>query len=304
MKKLFFFVKVAFIVCLFGWIAAKFDYKSAGILLSSARLNLLVFPFLIAAVSLLFINFRWKMIIRGFWEKPRSTIWQLFYFNLLGIFYTLFVPTSIAAEAVRVWRLAKNEDGDYGKATMTAIIDKLVGLATWFVLFLLLPSQLPKNKLLLLVFFVPIVLYLFKDKLIIKEKKIFDFSRHHPMDIIYSVLYSFICQLFYILMGYMIFKCLNINIDIFWVGGIMAAGALVGLIPVSLLGFGVREGFFVATLPLYGTTHTEAVMVTTFLVVITYLTGLSGGIIELARTGWNISNLKDTDARIIENEKN
>lgn len=291
-KMLLFYAKLVFITALFGWIAYKLDYKTALLLISSARPAWGFAALVLAAVSFLFVNYRWKIIIKGFWANSKTSVWQLYFFNLLGVFYSLFVPTSIAAEAVRIWRLAKNEDSDYGKAAMTAIIDRIVGITTWFVLFLLLPSMLPKNKLLGLVFLVPVALYFFRDKIKIKERKIFDFSRHHPADIVYAVVFSLICQFFYLLAGYSVFKCFNVDIGLFFIAGIVAAGALANIVPVSMLGFGAREGFFIAVLPLYGVSHTEAVLITTFFVFISYVTGLSGGFLELMHTGWKLSVLK------------
>jgi glycosyltransferase 2 family protein len=304
LKNVLFVFKIVFIIALFVWIGFKFDYKSARLLLASASPGWAVTAVIFAVVSYWFVTLRWKTIIKGFWPAPKSSLSQLVAYNLLGVFYTLFLPTSIAGEAVRLWKLAKNEDNDYGKAAMTAIIDRVIGVTTWFMLFLVLPSKLPKNKLLLLVLLIPIALYLFKDKIVIKEKKIFDFSRHHPADIFKSVVFSVFCQIFSCLMGYAIIRCLNIDMNVFLACGVVAAGALVSLIPVSMLGFGVREGFFVATLPAYGASPTEAVLVTTFVVFITYLTGLSGGIIELMNTGWNLSSLKPKDIKEENNGKN
>jgi len=295
MKKALFYLKVLFIICLFVWIAIKFDYKSARNIIAQANIYWALASIIVTFFTYIFLSLRWKMIIRGFWEKPKSTLTNLISYNLIGVFYTLFLPTSIAGEAVRLWKLSKSEDNDYAKAAFTAIIDRVVGVCMWFVLFIILPSKLPKNKLLLLVLLAPVVLYIFKDKLIYKEKKLFDFSRHHPLDIVYAIIFSFISQIVYIASGYCVLKCFNINLDPLWVGGILSAGALVNLIPVSLLGFGAREGFIIATLPMYGVLPTQAVLITSFFVFLTYLTGVAGGFIELMNAGWKLSSLKKPD---------
>ncbi len=295
MKKLLFYLKLVFIVCLLGWVAVKFDYKMAKAVLSAAKIGWAITSIAISFVSVIFVSLRWKMIIRGFWSNPKTSTAKLYWFNLLTVFYNLFIPTSIAGEAVRIWRLAKNEDNDYAKAAFTAIIDRIAGVSTWFLLFLAMPSLLPKNRLLLLVFLVPIALYLFRHKLAYKERKLIDFSRHHPLDIVYAVLFSVLCQVAAIISGYAAFKCFNLNIGILLCGGLMTAGALVSLVPVSVLGFGAREGFFIAILPSYGAHPTQAVLLTTFFVFSSYFVGITGGLVELMNTGWNLTSLKKPD---------
>ena len=295
MKKLLFFLKIVFIICLFTWIALKFDYKTAKNVLAAANIGWAVAAVAFSFISVIFVSLRWKTIIRGFWQEPKTSVAQLYWYNLLAVFYNLFIPTSIAGEAVRIWRLAKNEDNDYAKATFTAIIDRVMGVLTWFVLFLTLPSLLPKNRLLLLVFLVPIALYFFTDKLAYKEKKLIDFSRHHPLDILYAVIFSFACQIVAIISGYAAMKCFNLDIGLFMAAGLLTAGALVSLIPISVLGFGAREGFFITVLPLYGLHPTQAVLLITFFVFLTYANGIAGGLIELMNAGWKISSLKSPD---------
>ena len=295
MKNILFYVKIVFIVCLFAWIAFKFDYNSAKKIISTAKAGWAVIAVIFSLLSVVLVSIRWKMIIRGFWSGPRSSVGQLFFFNLLAAFYTLFLPTSIAGEAVRVWRLAKNEDSDYAKATFTAIIDRMIGISTWFIIFLLMPSLFPKNRLLLLILLIPVGLYFFKDKIAYKEKKLIDFSRHHPIDIVYAVLFSVFCQLAYIVTGYSVLRCFNVNIAFLSSGGLLSAGTLVALIPISLLGFGAREGFFIAVLPMYGAQSTQAVLFTSFMVFLNYLGGMVGGVIELMNTGWKLSSLKKPD---------
>jgi glycosyltransferase 2 family protein len=299
MKKVVFYSKIVFIAALFTWIGFKFDYETAKKIFLSANIGWAVLALFATFATFLVASLRWKMIVRGFWENPKTSLAYLYWFNLLGVFYTLFLPTSIAGEAVRAWRLAKNEDKDYAKAGFTAIIDRVIGVFTWFILFIALPTLLPKNKLLLLLFFIPVALYFFKDKLVYKEKKLFDFSRHHPLDIINAVLLSFACQLVSFIAGYSVFMCFNIHIGILYTFGVLAAGALAGLIPISFLGFGAREGFFVAVLPLYGILPTQAVLVTSFFVLSTYAMGLSGGLIELMNTGWKLSSLGKSDMESI-----
>ena len=173
MKKILFYAKIAFIIGLFAWVAVKFDFKTAGNIIATANLGWAGVAVVFQFVSLYFVSLRWKMIIRGFWKRSKTTLFQLFWFYQLGVFYSLFLPTSLAGEAIRVWRLAKNEDKDYAKAAFTAILDRIIGVSTWFILFIILPTHLPKNRLLLLVLLVPLALYIFKDKIAYKEKKLY-----------------------------------------------------------------------------------------------------------------------------------
>lgn len=292
MKKALVVLKIAFIAGLIIWAALTFNAGQAKAVLASANLWFVVLAVAAYFAATLFYTLRWQVIIRGFWKDARLSTGTLYRFLLLAGFYTLFIPTSIAGEAVRLWKLSKETGNDYAKSTITVALDRMLGAVLWFLIFLVSPSPFHNNVFwLLLILIVPAV-YLLQKKMVFLNDKIIDFSRHHPKDIVLGIFASLAGQILYIFANYLVFRCFGIPITLYQTAGIASLAVLAGIIPVTWLGITLREGIYIGLLPGYGASSSQALLVITVLVALNYLVGLTGGIIELALTGWNVSKMK------------
>jgi hypothetical protein len=292
-KKILFLAKIAFIISIIAWIAWKFDAQKAREIIHSARLEWGVFAFIISALANIFLSLRWKAILKGILPGINVSIWQLYFFNILALFYSIFIPTSIAGEAVRVFKVKSFLNVDYPRSTISVALDRILGAATWFLLFLVLPTPFRGNRSWLwFLIIVPFLLYVFRKKIVVGEHRFLDFTRHHPLDVLGAVLFSLAGQFLFIAANYCVFRCFGISISIIATAGLTATTTLAAMVPISLFGVGLREGSLLAFLPLYGASSTQAMLATVFFMILSSTFGYCGGLIELARTGWNFSRLR------------
>jgi uncharacterized membrane protein YbhN (UPF0104 family) len=292
-KKLLFTVKIAFISALFGWIAWKFDARTARAIVASAQFEWGLIALLIVAAANLFSTMRWERLIRGCCPGRAVPVKNLYWFNLLALFYNIFIPTTIAGEAVRVYKLKSAYGTDYARSTVAVVIDRLLGAFTWFVMFLLMPSPFRGNRnWLWLLLLVPVAVFVFRKRIAVRDRRLLDFTRHHPGDIGVAACYSLVSQILFVATNYAIFRCFGLSMNVLECAGLTATTTLASIVPISLLGVGLKEGSFLAFLPLYGASNMQAMMATSFMVFLNYVFALGGGMIELANTGWNFARLR------------
>jgi uncharacterized membrane protein YbhN (UPF0104 family) len=295
-NKLFDILKILFVVGLVTWAAFKFDAKTATAILGAANLKWGAFSLALMLGSFVLFSMRWQKISKGIWAETRISVWYFLYLNLAATFYVLFIPTSIAGETVRVLKLKAKASTDYSKAILCVALDRVTGLTTWIIIFAIMPSPLYFNKLWLLPL-IPIAGFVvFKSRFKVWEHEIFDFSRHHPKDIAAAVGFSLLGQMMGAVSTYAAFRCLLIDIPFFSALGLAATGALASIIPLSWLGIGMRETSFIALLPRFGVNTTTTLLAAGLLVILNYIMGLMGGILELSHTGWKLSKLKIPEA--------
>jgi len=284
--------KIVVITAILVWAFLKFDLDTARRTIQASDLYSAVLAIVLCGLAYYFTALRWGMIIRGFWPKQKISSFKLFWFNILSAFYGLFIPTSVAAEAVRVIKLGKETKKDYSRSTITVALDRILGMIIWGLIFLFSPSPIKRSNAWFLLFAVIPLLYLFRNKLNLWGHKVFDFSRHHPADIVKSVIFSVIGQFLFVASYFFIFRCFGISIPPKESIGIVATATMAGIVPISWLGVGLREASYLGMLPLYGASATQSLLAVSFIVFLTYFFGIAAGILELAHTGWHISKLK------------
>jgi uncharacterized membrane protein YbhN (UPF0104 family) len=116
---------------LLGWLAWRTDWRHVGELFAGLRLG-----YWLAAVGLyvgtqVVSSWRWRMLARplGF-ERPLR---QYVAFYFLGMFFNLFLPTSVGGDVLRAWYLDGGA-GRRGKALVSVLLDRLSGLVVLLVL--------------------------------------------------------------------------------------------------------------------------------------------------------------------------
>jgi uncharacterized membrane protein YbhN (UPF0104 family) len=120
-KKLRLLVSVA----LLGWLAWRSDWAQVGGAFGSLRLEYWLAGVVLYGLTQVVSAFRWQMLAQplGFDQPLRD--YTAFYF--LGMYFNLFLPTSVGGDVVRAWYL----DGGSGRrlaAFLSVVIDRLSGL--------------------------------------------------------------------------------------------------------------------------------------------------------------------------------
>ena len=129
-------------VSLFSWLAWRTDWDQ----IRQAGANLRI-EYWLAALALylgiqMISGFRWQLLAKPLgYERP---VWQFTRFYFIGMFFNLFLPTSVGGDVVRAWYLG---DGSEASAFLSVLVDRLSGfvvlLALACIAVALCPIHLP-----------------------------------------------------------------------------------------------------------------------------------------------------------------
>lgn len=122
-------------------------------LFASGRVNLealkslFTLPLLMAGLAtvgvvLYFASERWRMLLRQ--QGLPCTRGQAYRLTLIGTFFNFFVPGGVGGDVVKAVMIAQNHPEQRGKAVLTVLADRILGLFTMSVLALISFSFEPK----------------------------------------------------------------------------------------------------------------------------------------------------------------
>jgi len=240
--------------------------------------------FLIYAIPIpLFIipligNKRWKIFLKI--QGINGRLFLLIKLYFMSIFFGILLPSSMGFDAVRIYMIEKRNKQKIGAGGASVFVDRLIG---FFLLSLLgvigawvaqnhgvssnvLFTALFINFFVISLFFVLrnkslyscVTSYLLKIK---RRKKIIEY-----LTLAYSAINSFplkkvilwtvplilLGQLSTIFCGFLIFKAFAIDLPFFFHLTFLPLISIISIIPVSISGFGLREGGFVYFYGLFG----------------------------------------------------
>jgi len=110
---------------LLGWLAWRTDWSQVGDAFANLRPDYWLAALGLYLATQLASSLRWQLLARplGF-ELP---VWRYAGFYFVGMFFNLFLPTSVGGDVLRAWYL----DGGSGrrlKAFLSVFVDRLSGL--------------------------------------------------------------------------------------------------------------------------------------------------------------------------------
>ena len=248
------------------------DIQSMQKALQSISIGAVVFVILLCFVQMILAGFRWFLI--GKMTGPFLSASSVFQINFGAMFSNQILPTSIGGDLIRI-ELSRQRGLSVGRATRTVVLDRTTGLvslmvlllATGFIMKELFPPTWPVFTLQLIAaaFVAGSFLIIYYEAVI--EKR---FSR--------LIYYNWLRQLFVeanllgregLTTGYAIlisliihgigalclwYLALEIGIEVNYLTmlGILPIISLVQLVPVSIAGWGVREGTVVTLFTVLG----------------------------------------------------
>ena len=223
---------------------------------------------LIALLQLIIVNIRWHMVLKHL-NIPISTL-KLISYLWIGMFFNQALPSSIGGDALRVIYLHKNSKAGVNQSTLSVLLDRVMGI-TGLVLLIVLSTPFLYVKIghsdsFLSVVFL-IILLIFSIVIITTTDLFFKILPHWK---IINIAHRFSKQVRKLLLsGYTGIKLVLISILVHSLSVIMviflAEGMLIQVeyinillvtpvaillmtIPISIAGWGVREGVMVAGL--------------------------------------------------------
>ncbi len=244
---------------------------------------------------------RWSTILGAMGYPIRLRI--AFPLVLIGLFFNLTLPSSIGGDAVRMWKI--HRVGLAGTAAVVSVmIDRLVALLALLVLvlvsvpafFALVPDRAARGGVLLLL----AAGFLAFGAIMVLDRLPLAFSRYRLLRglaqlsadlrrILLSPRVAAPTLLFSLLnqggvVGVVGFLAHGLGIPVGWLQClvIVPLAILVTVLPISIAGWGVREGAFVAGFGLVGVPAADALAVSVLFGLLNTLVCLPGGLVWLA----------------------
>ena len=295
-------------ICIFVYILYDIGIEK----IHNALAGINTFYFLIAvtllAPRIVMSTYKWKMIAK---ERGIETgLLPLIKLNLIGLFYGTITPLWIG-DYIRIPYLKEDTDEPFGKCTSTVLIDQSLEFAALFILALMgsiiLISELPSLFLVLFSFFfifIFIALF-FKEKKRSKKflkilyhicipKKLRPFmanefhSFYESMPSLKFLLVPLSIEIFSYLLFFLqlYILALSFPISIPFISFILIypIASLISLIPVTVSGFGTREGTLIYLFSLYGIADETTVAISLGGYVVTMLIpSFIGGALSILR---------------------
>ena len=265
-------LKIAISIVALYFILHKMDLHKAIEMISGTN------PFYFVAMLVLYLagqylsSLKWGVISQQLGFDFKTSDYINYYFT--GMFFNLFLPTSVGGDVVKGYYLCKQEiDNKKTKALLSVFWDRLTGAMTLVLLSfvgLMFKSSnfLPLYAKLLIaasfagvlcfVFFVP-----FAQKINLKQsiKNLFDnliqLNKSKGLwkqIIVYALLFHVILVLIHVILA----KDLGITIPVSYFLFVYPITSISGFLPISLNGIGVREAVYVYLLSLAGVSSEQA----------------------------------------------
>lgn len=269
-KKLWIKLFITCAVITFVFIFFDIDLKQAFESIRSQRF--LFFALLIPIIiNPIISNNRWKIFLKV--QGVNERIINLIKISFKSIFLGIALPATAGSDAIRIFQIEKRHPLLLGVGGASVIFERLLGFLILSFLgivggIIAIFYDMPYNILFIITIIhllVWVVFIVIKNKYLYKKatKFLMKFKSSNRiinyMDSIYyainnfpikKVLFSSIplilaFQLFTIVCGFLIFKAFDINLPFYYHLAFLPVIQIISIIPISLSGFGLREGGFV-----------------------------------------------------------
>lgn len=307
MNKYFvYFVKFVISVGFVFYLFKKTPLSEVSGIFLNINHSFLIIGILIFVFCWLLNSKKWGILLSyiGFKEKTN----KLFKLNLISIFYASILPGGqLTGETIKCYKITKDSD-EKAKLVFSVFMDRITGLIAIIFLGLIgvvitdsVFSSLDKIRWLFVLGTIGSVLFLlfYVERIAKKAKGFFDFYQGRFRKVfdkilnlffIYegaykslflSIIYSLVFQALNTMSVYFLALAISLNLNIFDLFWINALVSVILVLPITVMGLGLREGSFVFLLGLLGVTNSSALSLSLLVSVVYLFIGLSGGVIEL-----------------------
>ncbi|MBU6142095.1 flippase-like domain-containing protein [Patescibacteria group bacterium] len=310
-EKLLFLVKLSISIFLLYLIFTKISFTAIFDSLRHADPTYFLIGFLTLFIALVLNTKKWQLLLRSL--NFNEDLLSLIKLNLIGTFYGTFLPGGqMTGEVAKCYRISKGRD-DKHKIIFSVAMDRLISLITFVFVgaaaFMIARPNIPMYREILSVFIVFLfasflTLSLFSEKLFFvisglhkyllggNESHIIYRISHRAIDTLFSyrnsgrtLFYAFVWGLGFQLMNtlgtYFFSLAVSANlpfIELLWVNTLVN---IVVVLPVAIMGLGVREISFAYLLSLFGIAISKSVSLSLLIFTVALFSAIVGGGIEL-----------------------
>jgi uncharacterized membrane protein YbhN (UPF0104 family) len=283
-------------LALLGWLASRTDWAQVSRGFADLRISWWLGAMGLYIVTQLASALRWQLLSRplGF----QASLRQLTGFSFIGMYFNLFLPTTVGGDVVRAWYLNANS-GRKLAAFLSVFVDRLSGLLVLLgmacVAMALCPVDVPG--------WVPAVVWGAGASAVIglslmpavtrwtgrfaRVRRLSESARlylGHPRLLLITTGLSLIVQAVNVLLVCMVAEGMGLQVPAayFWI--VVPMVTLLTMVPVSLNGMGVREwGMVIFLGPLHVEPGTAISLAFLWFAVYTTVSLLGGGVYLLGR---------------------
>lgn len=297
-----FFVSISILFIIF----LKIDFQKFFSVLKKLDLKIFFLSFLLYIFSQYISTHRWRLLLLA--KCIRVSFLKLFSFYFVGMFFNLFMPTLVGGDVFRTYDLYR-ETSNVKEAAASILMERAAGvfaLICLSLLSLIIGFSYIKNEpvviysILILSFcFFLLIILIFSENLknflssIFKKIKIWEIFikfynaifeyKKFPFTILKVILLSFAVQIINLFIFSTMAGALKLNVKFIYIWLFTPLITFFSMIPISLSGWGLREG---ATIYLYskiGISSEESLLLSLSVSLIVTSASLIGGIILLFR---------------------
>jgi uncharacterized protein (TIRG00374 family) len=276
--------------------------------LSGANLFWIFISFSLHALGLLISAYRWQILIRA--QGDSVPLGFLAKSYLVSSFFNNFLPTRIGGDVIRIWD-GSRYSRSLVKSSAVIVVERLTGIIVLLVFALVaslirleMAQQIPViwvslllgilGLLLIALFFTPVskkVLERIPDKGIFQKikPKVFTFRdtaliyRDKKSYFFKALFWALLLQVNVILHYFLIGQALHLDIQLIDYFIFIPIVHLILIIPITISGFGLREGTYIEIFKFYGISASAAVSFSFIDVIFQLVVGLVGAVIYVTR---------------------
>jgi uncharacterized membrane protein YbhN (UPF0104 family) len=291
------FIRIGVSVLLLSWIAYRTDWGEVGGKFASLRIEMWFAAVGVYALSQLACARRWQLFAREL--QFEHSLPQYCAYYLIGLFFSLLLPTSVGGDVMRVWYL----NGDSGRkwaAIATVFLERLNGLLILIAVaclgVVISPVALPwwmsasvwsiAGAALLALAATPLLQQWQRLPVARREQlKLFQELMRSPKVFVESTSLSILVQIAGVLILWCLGEALGMNVPIAYYCVLGPLVSLLMLLPISVNGMGVREGATVMLLASVGVDAASALSLAFLWFLVGVAVSALGCVVYLCGTG-------------------
>jgi uncharacterized protein (TIRG00374 family) len=295
--------RIALSIGLLAWILSNAGLAQLAGVARRADLRLYALALVVAFAGILVRSLRWQWLLNA--VGARVPFRHVVYLYFIGSFFNTFLPTGFGGDVVRVLEIGPGATSD--QAAGTALVDRLTGFIILFVLALVtLPFSyqlLPANLTLIITLMALAVLagsaLLFEGRLLRRltawlprsvslagdawiGKTYAVITAYGRRGVLGALFWSLVFNLLQVGANVLVARALGVAVSAWVFFMIVPLATAVLLVPISISGFGVREGLYVAVFGQLGVGAPLALALSLATYSLDFSTGLAGGVIYFA----------------------
>jgi glycosyltransferase 2 family protein len=291
--------RIVLSVGLLAWILSTAGLAQLADAARRADLRLYGLALIVAFAGIFVRSLRWQWLLKS--VGANVPFRRVVYLYFIGSFFNTFLPTGFGGDVVRVLEIGPGATSD--QAAGTALVDRLTGFIILFVLALVtLPFSyrlLPANLTVLISLMALAVLggsaLLFEGRRLRRATAWLPRSVSLAGDawigktyavitacgrrgVLGALFWSLVFNLLQIAANVLVARALGVTVSawVFFMSVPLTTAVL--LVPISISGFGVREGVYVALFALLGVGAAPALALSLATYALDFATGLFGGV--------------------------